>query len=95
MSSVTSRCPAPPAPPTGTQALNAALAAGFEIIRHAATTGYYLHELRHPDGRSLAIRTQLGGARFLHAQSYNRSSWNTTTLSARSVPALNRLLGAS
>jgi hypothetical protein len=79
---------------TGETARNAALAAGFELIRHGAETahGTYFHLYRHTDGRALALRTALGTGRFVAAQGRNRQAWNTTRLAARSIPALVRLL---
>lgn len=80
---------------TGEQAVNAALVAGFEIARHAATVHGYWHDMTHPDGRRVSVYTALGSGRLVSAQGYNRNLWNTTRLAARSVPALERMLAAN
>lgn len=81
---------------TGDQAVDAALAAGFEITRHAPQpkAGTYFHELVHADGRMLVIDTALDTGRFVNAQGYSRACWNTSRLNARSLTALARLLAA-
>lgn len=81
---------------TGDAALNVAMTAGFEVTRHGADhqRGMYVHVMTHPDGRTLSLYRALGNGRFCNAQGYDRPKWNTTTLSARSIPALQRLLSA-
>lgn len=76
---------APTATPSGLRVVNAALAAGFEIERHASAQDYYWHELRDSGSRRLTVRSALGTGRFLHAA----ASWpivggqyKTTTASA-------------
>ncbi|MFB4265352.1 hypothetical protein [Nonomuraea sp. GTA35] len=79
---------------TGDTALNMAMAAGFEVEQHFADQrrGVYVHIVVHADGRSLHLHRTLNTGRFSAAQGYNRPKWNTPRLSARSIPALQRLL---
>jgi hypothetical protein len=81
---------------TGDAALNLTMAAGFEVTRHFADhqRGMYVHVMTHADGRTLRLYRALGTGRFCNAQGYDRPRWNTTTLAARSIPALQRLLAA-
>lgn len=81
---------------TADAALNLAMAAGFEVAQHGADQrrGMYVHTLTHQDGRSLLMYRTLNDGRFCTAQGYDRQKWNTTKLSARSIPALQRLLAA-
>ena len=81
---------------TSDAALNMAMAAGFEVTRHGADhqRGMYVHVMAHQDGRSLVMYRTLTDGRFSSVQGYDRPKWNTTRLSVRSIPALQRLLAA-
>lgn len=85
------------APTTGKQAINAALAAGFEITFHALNdhSRIYYDELSHADGRGLVINTRLDGGAFVGALGTNERAWATTGLpSVDTLPDLLRLLAA-
>jgi hypothetical protein len=82
---------------TGSIALNIAMNAGFEILRHGVDRrrGTYTHVLVHADGRSLAIDTTLNQGRLVSVHGQDRARWSTRRLSARSVPALRSMLATA
>jgi hypothetical protein len=79
--------------PSAVTAVNLALAAGFEIERHGRLGQVYVRHLRHADGRSIRIQSDLAG-RMKFAQGGHGSGWHTRALMTRSIPALTRLLDA-
>lgn len=87
--------------PTATyaeRAINMALEAGFEVDSHGISRrlGTYVHQLLHADGRLLLIHAGTGSSvgRFVTAEGYG-DHWSSRTRTARSLPALTRLLAAS
>lgn len=85
-----------PATTSGKQAINAALAAGFEITFHALNdhSRIYFHELSHADGRGLIINTRLDGGAFVGALGANGRAWAAGLPSVGTLSDLLQLLAA-
>jgi hypothetical protein len=85
---------------TTEKAINAALAAGFEIVGHGAYGNVYAHQMRDAFGREILIRSELGTGKLIKASTFAVRfetgakiyyTWiNVRT--ARSVPGMFRML---